>query len=140
MFELSVTAIDQNLDAVINFIQEKLAAVDCPKRAQFQIRLAVEEIYVNIAHYAYKPEDGPATIRCTIENDPLRVIIQFIDHGKPFNPLQKETPDIQKPAAEREIGGLGIFLAKKNMDAIDYEYKDGSNILTVKKQLDQAKS
>ena len=136
MFELSVTAIDQNLDTVINFIQEKLTTVNCPKRAQFQIRLAVEEIYVNIAHYAYKPEDGPATIRCAIENEPLRVIIQFIDHGKPFNPLQKETPDIQKPAAEREIGGLGIFLAKKNMDAIDYEYKDGSNILTVKKQLD----
>lgn len=135
MFELSVPAIDSNLDEVTEFIDAKLREVGCPKRALFQIHLTVEEIFVNISHYAYQPKEGPATIRFAIESEPLRVIIQFEDKGKPFNPLELCEPDVTKPAGDREIGGLGIFLARKNMDAITYEYVNGSNILTVKKTL-----
>jgi len=76
---------------------------------------------------------GDATVRCAVDKDPLQVVIQFLDQGKPYNPLEKKDADISVPFEEREIGGLGILLVKKSMDSIDYRYKDGKNILTIKK-------
>lgn len=104
-------------------------------KTKMQIEIAVEEIYVNIAHYAYNPEIGDATIRCNIEQDPLKIIIQFLDNGKPFNPLEHKEADISLSAEERDIGGLGIFMVKKSMDDILYSYEHGKNILTIKKHL-----
>ena len=86
----------------------------------------------NIARYAYHPEVGEATIRCEVGGEPLQVVIQFMDGGKPYNPLEKDDPDTTLGVEEREIGGLGIFMVKKSMDKIDYEYSDGKNILTIK--------
>ena len=85
------------------------------------------------AHYAYRPDVGPATVRVEVEKDPPAVSITFIDHGIPYDPLAKEDPDITLSAEERSIGGLGIFMVKKSMDDIDYEYKDGQNILHIRK-------
>lgn len=78
---------------------------------------------------------GPATVRAEVVRDPLSVVITFIDHGVPCDPLAKADPDVTPSAEEREIGGLGIYMVKKTMDAISYEYKDGKNILTLKKRL-----
>ncbi len=102
-------------------------------KIQFQIDVAVEELFVNIAHYAYTPETGTATIRVKIEEDPLSASITFIDSGIPYNPLEKEDPDVTLSAEERGIGGLGIYMVKKSMDDMIYEYTDGQNILTIKK-------
>lgn len=135
MKELTVPAKTERLEAVINFIGAELAANRCPPKAQTQIEIAVEEIYINIASYAYRPKDGEATIRCTVGGEPLQVTVQFLDGGKPYNPLEKKDPDITLAADEREIGGLGIFMVKKSMDSIDYAYVDGKNILTIKKNL-----
>lgn len=100
-----------------------------------QIDVAVEELFVNIAQYAYAPGIGVATIRLEIQEDPFVVVITFIDNGIPYNPLAKEDPDITLSAEERPIGGLGIYMVKKSMDEVSYEYKDGQNILRIKKQL-----
>lgn len=132
---LTVEATDENLDRVIGFVEEALEQYDCPMKAIMQVDLCVEEIYVNIAHYAYAPEVGHATIQVDVEPEPLSVTITFMDQGIPYDPLAKEDPDITLSAEERRIGGLGVFLVKKNMDDVKYEYKDGSNILTISKKL-----
>lgn len=134
--ELVVSATLEELDNVLAFIDTELEQHNCSMKSQMQIDIAVEEIYVNIAHYAYQPDqDGKATIRCTVGGDPLQVTIQFMDHGIPYNPLEKKDPDVSLSAEERQIGGLGIFMVKKSMDNIRYEYKDGKNILTIDKKI-----
>ncbi len=134
MNELDVEATIDNLDTVTGFVNRALEEFDCPMKTQMQIELAVEEIYVNIANYAYSPEVGRAKVRVEVDDDPLKVSITFIDHGKPYDPLAKEDPDVTLSAQERQIGGLGIFLTKQTMDDVEYEYKDGQNILTIKKK------
>ena len=104
-------------------------------KIMMQIEIAVEEIYVNIVHYAYNPSVGKATIRCEVTDNPMQVMIQVLDSGIPFDPLAKEDADITLSADERDIGGLGIFMVKQSMDEVNYEYKDGKNVLTIKKVL-----
>ena len=135
MKELYVEAIDENLDTVIGFVDEQLEAYDCPMKIQIQLQIAVEEIFVNICHYAYSPDVGTATIRAEVSEDPLAVSLTFVDNGVPYDPLAKEDPDITLAAEDRQIGGLGIFMVKKSMDDVTYEYKNGQNILTIKKNL-----
>ena len=133
--EIVVEADDANLVKVTDFVDAHLDAANCSMAAKMQIYIAVEEIFVNIAHYAYHPEKGNATVRVEVLEDPIMVTITFLDHGIPYDPLKKEDPDITLPAEEREVGGLGILMTKKLMDDVVYEYKDGQNILTLKKKL-----
>ena len=133
--ELEIEASRENLPEVMNFVSRNLQAVNCPPKACMQIDIAVEEIFTNIANYAYAPDKGNAKVRVDVTEDPVTVTITFIDHGKPYDPLAKEDPDVTLSAEEREIGGLGIFMTKQVMDDVTYEYKDGSNILTLKKSL-----
>ena len=134
MKELTIEAKTENLDDVIAFVNGELENFGCGVKQQMQIELSVEEIFVNIAHYAYTPDIGTATIR--VDNDDANTItITFIDSGIPYNPLEKADPDITLSAEERQIGGLGIFMVKKNMDEVMYEHKDGQNVLTLKKKL-----
>lgn len=135
MKEITVAATLDNLARVQEFIEVELESCGCPVRAMMQISVAVEEIFVNIANYAYHPSVGEATVRCAVGSEPLQVTIQFLDSGKPFDPLAKPDADITLSAEEREIGGLGILMVKKSMDDVQYQYKDGCNILTLKKQL-----
>lgn len=135
MNELNIEAKLDNMSTVLDFVNQHLERLDCPMKAQMQIEVAVEELYVNIAHYAYNPEVGSATIRVEVQEDPLAVIITFIDNGIPYDPLKKEDPDVTLSAEERQIGGLGIYMVKKSMDDISYEYKDGQNILKIKKNI-----
>ena len=100
-----------------------------------QIDIAIDELFVNIAHYAYNPDIGTATVRVEVKENPLAVIVTFIDHGVQYDPLATEDPDTTLSAEERRIGGLGIYIVKKSMDEITYEYKDGQNILTIKKNI-----
>ena len=135
MKELTVPATLEELETVQAFIERELETYGCPMKTMLQVSVAVEEIYVNIAHYAYHPEIGEATIRCAVGGDPLQVTIQFLDSGKPFDPLAKPDADITLSAEERQIGGLGILMVKKTMDDVVYEYKDGCNVLTLKKNI-----
>ena len=133
--ELVLEAVLENLAEVQSFVEEHLEAADCPMKAKMQIGVAVEEIFVNIANYAYAPGRGNATVRVEVSEDPVAVTITFVDNGVPYDPMTKQDPDVTLSAAEREIGGLGIFMTKKIMDDISYEYKDGQNILKLKKKL-----
>ena len=136
MFELKLDeATLDRLTEVMSFMDGILESVDCPMRAQMQIDVAVAEIYVNIASYAYAPGIGPACLRVELREDPRTLLITFIDSGVPYDPLAKPDPDISLPASERQIGGLGIFMVKKTMDDMIYEYKDGRNVLTLVKVL-----
>ena len=135
MKDITVDATLDNLEVVQNFVSEELESQGCSMKVMMQIEIAVEEIYVNIVHYAYNPEIGKATIRCEVTEDPMQVIIQFMDSGVPFDPLAKEDADITLSAEERQIGGLGIFMVKKSMDEVTYEYKNGQNILRIRKEL-----
>ena len=133
MMELDIEAKTENLEQVLAFVDEELEKYECGMKTQMQIDIAVEEIFVNIAHYAYNPVVGKATIRIEVTDG--IVSLTFIDNGIPYDPLAKEDPDITLSAEERQIGGLGIFMVKKSMDDVKYEYKDGSNILTFSKDL-----
>lgn len=135
MRELTVDATIENIEKVTDFVNEELEKLDCPMKAQIQIDVAIDELFGNIAHYAYNPNVGPATIRVEVVEDPMAVVLTFIDHGIPYDPLAKEDPDIKLSAEERKIGGLGIYMVKKSMDEITYEYKDGQNILRIKKNI-----
>ena len=135
MKELVIAATIENIEAVTDFVNEQLEAYDCPMKAQMQIDIAIDELFGNIAHYAYNPEIGKATVRVEVIEDPLAVTITFIDNGVPYDPLAKADPDTTLSAEERDIGGLGIYMVKKSMDDITYEYKDGQNILKIKKKL-----
>ena len=135
MKELTVAATVENIETVTDFVNEQLEALDCPMRAQMQIDIAIDELFGNIAHYAYSPGIGQATVQVDVVEEPLSVVITFIDNGVPYDPLAKADPDTTLSAEERDIGGLGIYMVKKSMDEITYEYKDGQNILTIKKSL-----
>lgn len=132
---LTIEATIDNINEVTDFVNAKLEALDCSMKIQMQIDVAIDELFSNIARYAYNPETGPATVIVDVENDPLAVVITFIDKGKPFDPLSQKDPDITLGADDRKIGGLGVFLVKKTMDDVNYEYKEGKNILTIKKKI-----
>ena len=135
MKELTIAATVENIETVTDFVNEQLEALDCPMKAQMQIDIAIDELFGNIAHYAYNPEIGEATVRVEVVENPLSVVITFIDNGVPYDPLKNDDPDTTLSADERDIGGLGIYMVKKSMDDITYEYKDGQNILKIKKKL-----
>ena len=124
MKELSIDATIENIAPVTDFVNGELAALNCPPKVQRQIDVAIDELFGNIAQYAYDPDVGPATVRVEVMEEPLAVVITFIDHGVPYDPLSQEAP-----------GGLGIFLVRKTMDDVTYEYKNGQNILKIKKRL-----
>lgn len=134
--EITVPAIMANIEPVTDFVDRHLAELACAMRIRLQIKVAIDELFGNIARYAYRPNVGPATVRVQVEQNPLSVVLTFIDKGKPYDPLSAETPDITLPASQRRIGGLGIFMVRKSMDDIEYAYRDGQNILTIRKQVE----
>ena len=133
MAELTILASVENLEQVLAFVDAELEKMGSPPKAQMQIDVAVEELFVNIAHYAYAPETGSATIRVQPDEEKHSIAITFIDSGIPYNPLAKPDPDVTLSAEERQIGGLGIFMVKKSMEGRRYEYRNGQNVLTREK-------
>lgn len=135
MKELTIPATKENLEKVTEFVEGELEAIECPIKTTMQILVAVEEIYINIASYAYAPKEGTATITFDVKDaaEGKEAEIGFYDKGIPFNPLEKEDPDVNKKAEDRSVGGLGIFMVKNTMDEFTYEYKDGKNTVKIVK-------
>ena len=140
MEELMVTASADNLERVRAFVSSQLDAVDCPLKTCMQISVAVEEVFTNIACYAYAPDTGNVLIQVEIHGEENTAEITFLDKGVPYDPLDREDPDVSLSAEDREIGGLGIFLAKKLMDEMRYAHSGGQNILTLKKSWETVKN
>lgn len=133
--ELEVEADTKKLHEVAAFLGRFLDAEGCSLKKRMEIQLAVEEIFTNIASYAYEGKKGTVLFHVTLSEEPSAITIRISDQGIPYDPLAREDPDVTLSAEKRNIGGLGVFLVKKMMDEVDYERKDGQNILTLKKIL-----
>ena len=133
MAEFKIEALKENLNHVMSFVDEHLEGVDCPMKAQMQIDLCVEEMFINVASYAYGSGKGDVIIRLEEEKDPSGISIVLVDEGMPYDPLAKADPDVTASADQRQIGGLGIFLVKKNMDNISYRRDGNKNVFRMTK-------
>jgi anti-sigma regulatory factor (Ser/Thr protein kinase) len=132
---LSVPARIDQLDAVLAFITLELEAHGCPSKACLRLTVAAEEIFVNIAHYAYVLGEGDATIEIAVTGKPPVAVLRFLDSGVPYNPLEKPDPNVSLSAEDREIGGLGIYMVKESVDSVHYAYEANQNVLTLTKAL-----
>ena len=132
--ELILEARAENYQSVKDFVRDLLTDAGCDETVIMQSCMAAEEIFTNIAYYAYDDgEAGNATIRIKVDREGREMELVFIDSGKRYDPLAKEDPDITLATSKRKVGGLGIFMAKQVMDEIAYDYQDGKNILKMKK-------
>ena len=123
------------LSEVLSFVELTLEGCECPIKLRTAICVAIEEVFVNVAHYAYGDGEGDMTLGIGFDKESRTVTFRLSDRGVPFDPLGRPDPDITLSAEEREIGGLGIFIAKKTMDTLDYAYRDGENVLTMIKKI-----
>ncbi|MBO6092283.1 MAG: ATP-binding protein [Oscillospiraceae bacterium] len=136
MREITVDASVDQVTQVTELADLQLAEAGCSARIKMQIDIAIDEIFSNIARYAYQNDSGTVTVRLDTLDAPPRILLTFIDNGIPYNPLMSEMPDTTSlPARKRPIGGLGLFMVKKTMDSITYSYENGQNILTILKNL-----
>ena len=133
MERIIVSARIESITAVAAFVDGQLEKRNCDAEIRFQIGMAVEEIFVNIASYAYAPGTGEAEIQCEVLENPLRIVIRFLDSGKPFDPLAQEEADTSEEALLERTGGLGIFMVRTVMDSVTYSHENGKNILTIMK-------
>ena len=125
----------ESLNEVLSFVEEVLEGYECPMKSQTAICVAIEEVFVNVAHYAYPESVGDMTLHIGFDEASRAITFRMTDKGVPFDPLKKPDPDITLSAEEREIGGLGIFIAKKTMDSLSYSHENGENILTMIKKI-----
>ena len=123
------------LSDVLGFVDETLESYECPMKTQMAVCVAIEEVFVNVAHYAYGEGEGDMTLGIGFDAESREITFRMTDKGTPFDPLKKPDPDITLPAEDREIGGLGIFITKKTMDTVTYAYENGENILTMIKKI-----
>ena len=135
MKELTLPARQTNIPAIIEFVNRELERMGCALKTKAQIDIAIDELYSNIAKYGFDDDGGEVTVTMETEREPRVVSISFTDGGRPFNPLERTDPDITLSARDRKIGGLGIYMVKKSMDDVRYEYREGKNILTIRKVL-----
>jgi anti-sigma regulatory factor (Ser/Thr protein kinase) len=145
MKNIIISADKEELNAVLDFINKNLDFLNPSPKFRMELELSVEEAFSNIANYAYSiknsnnqrnnPEDI-VTVNYHVEKNPLKVVVEFLDYGTPFNPLKTQDPDTSLSSEDRSIGGLGIFLIKKNVDNIEYKYENNKNILILEKNLE----
>lgn len=135
MKKLVVKAVIESIPTVTDFVDKILEEHSCDMKAKIQIDIAIDEILGNISQYAYESDDGDVSVSIQLEETPKRAIITFIDSGVPYNPITTEEPDTSLSAEERKIGGLGIFMVKKTMDDMTYEYTNNCNILRITKNI-----
>ena len=135
MTERLFPADDSALNDVLAFAEEELEKAECPPKAMMQLTVAIEEVFVNVAHYAYPDEEGQVSFGIAFDSESRSITFRIADKGIAFNPLEKPDPDITLSAEEREMGGLGIFICKKTMDEIGYARENGENILTMTKKI-----
>ena len=131
--EITLKAEIANVRALTDWIDAKLEQLACPLKMQMQLDVAIDELFSNIARYAYPDGTGEAVVQFACEN--RTVSVTFIDRGTPFDPLALPAPNVSLPASERKQGGLGIFLVRKTMDDVKYRYEAGQNILTIQKKI-----
>ncbi len=137
--EITLEATVENIARVTDFVNAELEKLACTEKIKLQLDVAIDELFGNIVRYAYHPGVGQATVRISASEAPTAVNVTFIDHGRPYDPLKNEDPDVTQGLDDREIGGLGVFIVKNSMDQVSYSYENGQNILKIRKHLEDAK-
>ncbi|HBL41134.1 MAG TPA: ATP-binding protein [Ruminococcaceae bacterium] len=135
MPQIVLKAVVESIPSATEFMDALLEEYECNMRAQMQLDIAMDELFSNIAHYAYPNGEGDATVLAEFDEAQRIFSLTFIDSGVPYNPTEKEDPDITLSAEERSIGGLGIMMVRKTMDEMTYDYRDGKNYLTICKKI-----
>lgn len=135
MQKLEVEAKMEYFSQVTQMVEEMLSEYACSPKILMQIQIALEEIFVNVAHYAYQTDEKPLTVQCEVCGEPPQLSVEFTDSGIPYNPLKRKEPNLTESAEERKIGGLGIYMVKQYMDEMTYAYKDGKNVLCIRKTI-----
>ena len=133
MKRLEIPAEKARLSEAVDFVLDFAKELGFPKTELFQLKVCTEEIFVNVASYAYAPDTGLITVTAQGSEDPLTITLSFIDRGTPFDPLAKPDPEKKRPLSLAKKGGLGIFITKRLMDEVSYAYEDGRNVLTIRK-------
>ena len=131
--ELTVIATLENYDRVAEFVEGELEIREVPMAAQAQIVIALDEIYTNVAKYAYADDPGEVTVRLDFTEQITEVKMTIMDCGIPYDPLKRPDPDVSLEAEARQIGGLGIYMVKQMMEEVSYEYRGGMNIMRMRK-------
>lgn len=129
---LTVDAKTENVEKITQYANEILEEAGCPMKVQFQIDIAIDEVFSNIALYAYQGKEG-GTADFDIKVEKSTVTLVFSDSGIPYNPLENDEPDVTLSADDRKIGGLGIYMVRKSMDKVLYSFDNGHNVLTLVK-------
>ncbi len=129
MSKLTLPAVLKNLDPLMAFITDAAKNRGFDEKKLFHIKLAAEEILVNVINYAYRGEPGDIEVRVDFREDES-LVVEIVDRGIAFDPLSLPEPDINAPMEKRRIGGLGIFLVRKLMDEVSYRREEERNILT----------
>ena len=132
MKEIILESKSENLNTLLLEIEELIEDKRISIKSKLQLELIIEELFVNICSYAYE-DVGDIKIKYGLLEEPLRIVVTFIDNGIEFNPLSKTAPDLTLEAEQRDIGGLGLTIVRKNVDKIDYKYENNQNILTIEK-------
>ena len=132
MKEMTIDATENNLNTVLDFVDRELEKDGCSENVRTNTAIAVDEIFINIVHYAYNPSVGNVVVRIAVDKD---ITIEFEDAGTPYNPLENEDPDLTVSTVDRDLGGLGVFMVKQLMDSVEYRYEGGKNILKIRKGL-----
>lgn len=123
------------LPQMLKFVSAHLEKIGCTSKQHHQIELTMEEVLVNVINYAYPNTQGELEIEC-ISQTPQVVDIIVKDWGIAFDPQSRAlTPKKDIPLEERKIGGLGIYFVYQLMDKVEYERKEGTNILHLTKYL-----
>ena len=133
---ITLTAVPENFAAAQERVRSFLDSASCSMRTLFELDMVVEEVFINVASYAYPDSTGMVSLDLTLDEEQNFLCLTFRDSGIPYDPLRKQSPDLSAPAEKRPIGGLGIFLVQKYSDSLSYEYADGENRLTIGKKLD----
>ena len=133
---ITLTAVPENFAAAQEQVRSFLDSASCSMRTLFELDMVVEEVFINVASYAYPDSTGMVSLDLTLDEEQNFLCLTFRDSGIPYDPLRKQSPDLSAPAEKRPIGGLGIFLVQKYSDSLSYEYADGENRLTIGKKLD----
>jgi len=131
--ELLIDAVDDNLEEVQDFVNVSLGQLTDNMKLEMTMSIAVEEIFINVSHYAYDYKGGDLIVRTHLLDDPRGIKVEFEDKGPYFDPLKKPDPDVTLDVEQRQIGGLGIFMVKKSMDECSYERVDDKNVFSMVK-------
>ena len=135
MKRLEIPAEKSRLSEVVGFVLDFAKELGFEKKELFSLKVCTEEVFVNVASYAYQPDTGMITVVADGSQEPLSITLSFIDSGVPFDPLAKPDPAKKRPLSIAKKGGLGIFITKKLMDEVSYAYVDEQNVLTIRKTI-----